>query len=647
MTKAAAGHSADSWRSLVAVGLVAGELTSVAIARYGGVAPAEAVDALDRARAAGVIDDDGAIVEPETAEELVAALSAPRRAEVHAAAARHLFVSEPDRLVEAIEHARAAGALAFSPDLVTLADTGGQVKLSVGDYDAARRLFELAIDLDATSDGATRGRRLLGLATALKNLGRIDEARETLTLVAQLAEIAGDASLLTSAAVTYAVPPTFDVGDHRAAALLQQADGGDLTVDDRIMVNAARGWVEMRILVGEDKEHTLTWVSRPEIGQPLTEKARRESEGRSDSARALAAVAWRATHRGPSHLPERLEMSTEALQLSQRLRLPVLQVEAALLLAIDGLEAGDRALFDRSVATAQWVAERDGNPRSRWRALTLATGAAFLSGDIDGAERLAAAAKDLGTRHRLPVWWGAFAYTQWILIALRDDPVELRSVLSPELEASLNNQDLLASMAFAYARVGDLESASRLARRALTQLDHEMSVLVTGTRLADAAVMVGDADLRRQVIDLLSPWAAHVAADGNGWWSDGPVALRLAELHAAEDDDATARRYADQGVAIARSVDDRRSLQRGLGLLDRLGRAPVVTAALPLSPRQIQVARLVAEGRTNSEIARQLNYSLSTVKADLAATLRELGLANRAQLASRAAGLGLVGADDT
>lgn len=59
------------------------------------------------------------------------------------------------------------------------------------------------------------------------------------------------------------------------------------------------------------------------------------------------------------------------------------------------------------------------------------------------------------------------------------------------------------------------------------------------------------------------------------------------------------------------------------------------TAALPgLTPREEEVASLVACGRTNRQIADALGISLPTVRSHVSACLDKQGLANRAELAA-------------
>ncbi|MGQ0576934.1 MAG: response regulator transcription factor, partial [Pseudonocardia sp.] len=54
----------------------------------------------------------------------------------------------------------------------------------------------------------------------------------------------------------------------------------------------------------------------------------------------------------------------------------------------------------------------------------------------------------------------------------------------------------------------------------------------------------------------------------------------------------------------------------------------------PLTPRQTEIAALVAAGHSNSEIARRLGLAVGTVERHLANTYRSAGLRSRAQLAA-------------
>lgn len=73
-------------------------------------------------------------------------------------------------------------------------------------------------------------------------------------------------------------------------------------------------------------------------------------------------------------------------------------------------------------------------------------------------------------------------------------------------------------------------------------------------------------------------------------------------------------------------------------LREERDRAPVES----LTPREVQVLCLMAEGKTNKEIAAQLAITERTVKFHVGAILGKLGVGNRTEAVRRAAQLGWV-----
>lgn len=69
---------------------------------------------------------------------------------------------------------------------------------------------------------------------------------------------------------------------------------------------------------------------------------------------------------------------------------------------------------------------------------------------------------------------------------------------------------------------------------------------------------------------------------------------------------------------------------------------PASIENLGLTPRQVDVLRLVAKGKPNKLICRELGLAERTVKAHLSAVFRALGVTSRTQAALAAARLGLV-----
>jgi NarL family two-component system response regulator YdfI len=82
-------------------------------------------------------------------------------------------------------------------------------------------------------------------------------------------------------------------------------------------------------------------------------------------------------------------------------------------------------------------------------------------------------------------------------------------------------------------------------------------------------------------------------------------------------------------------------LQRVLAYQQRAGQRPTAPAdAMPLTDRELEVLRAVAEGQQNKEIARRLDISERTVKAHLTSVYNKLGVDSRAAAIALAAQAG-------
>jgi DNA-binding CsgD family transcriptional regulator/tetratricopeptide (TPR) repeat protein len=114
----------------------------------------------------------------------------------------------------------------------------------------------------------------------------------------------------------------------------------------------------------------------------------------------------------------------------------------------------------------------------------------------------------------------------------------------------------------------------------------------------------------------------------------------LAEVLAATGD-------AD-GARVAREAATDAAQQLGaVPLLRRLGRSPApsttAVSSISLTPRESEILALVAEGRTNGEIGRQLFISTKTVSVHVSNILGKLGAAGRTEAAAIARRDGLLG----
>ena len=92
----------------------------------------------------------------------------------------------------------------------------------------------------------------------------------------------------------------------------------------------------------------------------------------------------------------------------------------------------------------------------------------------------------------------------------------------------------------------------------------------------------------------------------------------------------------DIAVALESNANDiRNAFLRGIvGERFCLGFSCVIEEKYAqLTPRQKDVLKLICNGKSNKEIARELNITLSTIKVHCAAIFKELGVTNRTQAA--------------
>ncbi|MFF2412432.1 LuxR C-terminal-related transcriptional regulator [Streptomyces sp. NPDC058092] len=119
-----------------------------------------------------------------------------------------------------------------------------------------------------------------------------------------------------------------------------------------------------------------------------------------------------------------------------------------------------------------------------------------------------------------------------------------------------------------------------------------------------------------------------------GTTTRGLYARAVAELASALLDagrPTQARSLLDEAVAVGRAAGGR-SVRRADEVAARFAAQPLTSRAR-LSPAQLRVALLAAEGRSNTAISVELSVSVRTVELHLTHTYRALGISGRADLA--------------
>jgi LuxR family maltose regulon positive regulatory protein len=118
------------------------------------------------------------------------------------------------------------------------------------------------------------------------------------------------------------------------------------------------------------------------------------------------------------------------------------------------------------------------------------------------------------------------------------------------------------------------------------------------------------------------------------WLDEGPVLQRLLADYVSHPGPAAPRAYAEHLLTAWAAGTSPPPAPPA-----RPGAAELVE---PLSPRELEVLRLVADGYNNQEAAAKLVVGVSTIKKHINAIFGKLGATHRAQAVARARGLGLL-----
>ncbi len=213
-----------------------------------------------------------------------------------------------------------------------------------------------------------------------------------------------------------------------------------------------------------------------------------------------------------------------------------------------------------------------------------------------------------------------------------------------------------ALLGVALLRAGDLGAAADAYQEALPDLRVAGNTLAVGRTIGDlAAIALARGDPGRAVqvceVELDRGSVASTTTASPAVWA--VLARARAALGQAELAGAAARR----ALEIATPAGDGPSARSAQATLDRIGplpgggpgdsRPPLHAGpgglVETLTTREIEVLRLVAVGRSNSQVATELFVTVGTVKSHLHTISGKLGAANRVEAVARGRDLGLLG----
>jgi DNA-binding CsgD family transcriptional regulator len=276
----------------------------------------------------------------------------------------------------------------------------------------------------------------------------------------------------------------------------------------------------------------------------------------------------------------------------------------------------------------------------------------LMRGDWTAAEQDARASLALGEHIGVSLCPALIALGR--LQTRRGDP-EAGATLAEAWERAAKTGELqrLAPTAAALAEhawlQGDLAGTAEAARRAYATAEDLGDAWARG-ELGFWLWRAGELD--EPPAGVSNPYARSIAGDAQGaaeaWTAMGFPYEAADALSEAEDGDARVRALAaldELGAARAAWNLRRRLRAAGVRRIPRGPRPASRAAPAGLTPRQLDVLALVAEGATNAEIAERLVIAPKTVDHHVSAVLAKLGVATRREAAAAAAALGVRGGD--
>jgi non-specific serine/threonine protein kinase len=307
------------------------------------------------------------------------------------------------------------------------------------------------------------------------------------------------------------------------------------------------------------------------------------------------------------------------------------------------LVQGDKASADAALTETEALAARLHDEHAAAYATHIRAYAALIDDDMAGATELFGAANEAFTTlgdHSGELW---SRYNLGLATALNGDYDRGREIL----RSSIVECEALGERFWRSWALWSLGAAEYLAGN-LAEADAACNeVLRLQRRLPDRAIVAFCLTVKSGVATAREQWRETCRIFGAAtavWQSLGTSPLRYSAFEENTKNDivlvterlgeadTTAEFTAGFQMSLAEAIDYALSVDlTGTGTARA---AEAVPEGMPLTARELEVARLVAQGMTNREIAGKLVIATRTVETHVAHTLTKLDLSNRVQLAA-------------
>ncbi|MBL7501281.1 AAA family ATPase [Frankia sp. CNm7] len=686
----AAGLSEPARRMLGAAAVLGEQFSVATIAAMVATSPLGCLPPLEEAAGAGLVvaadtPGDWRFAHALVCEAIEADTPAQERVRLHRSAAEALervYAEQiDDRLADIARH-WAAAALDDPAPAVAWARRAAAAALRSLAYEESARLYQVALDAGGpTIDQRLRCDLLIGLAGARWRARDMELCRATTTEAIALARRIGRADLIAEAAL--GVEPvgtmTWDLEVRRwCDEALAGLDPADLARRARLLARSAEASV---------------YLNDSAAAEEASREALALADGVDDPIVVIAALRSRQLCRsGPEHVDERGGIADRMTEIGRALRRPREEMWGRLWRIDTFWERGDLAAVTAELPRLGWCVDQVGGPIARWHLLVTRAALAGALGRYDEALEVSRVAYETLPAANHPTAFGVYSALLVVVAAhvghervAASQPPDLPTYLTPargearnapfrghlgtayQLVLAGRREDALA----VYLRAGPVDSwpppapywrvpirvlgsrvAVALGRRPDVERLYDpllaergrFAVGGAGTanylgpvelHLGQSAAFLGRLD--DAVVDLDAALAYCRAAGAAGFAVETACELAAALTRRAHPGDLDrARQLLDEAEQAAGQLGMDPWASRARDLLAAMPRAADARppAASPLSPREAEVAELVAGGLTNRQIAAKLFISERTAQTHVQHILTRLGFSSRTQIAT-------------
>ena len=505
--------------------------------------------ALDEARAARLVAESSAramryrFTHTLMRETVYGELSTARRVTLHrrvAEALESIYAGRLDDHLPALAHhyANAAIPAGASKKAVAFAcQAGDRALLQLAHHDAIR-FYQQALDLLEIAEGEqdlqARLDILIRMGEAQRRAGDATH-RETLISAGRLAHDLGDADAMARAALAnnrgmFAVIGAVD--EDRTAMLeaaLEAQGEADTPLRARLMANLAG-----EMVYAKDRD------LRYRLSAEALAMARRLGDPQTLAQTLLARIVaiW-----GPASVHDRLAATEELLDLAAQLDEPALVTPGSWHRFVAAMEAGEVAIADRCLDTAEQLADDLGQPTMRWLTMILRANRLLSVGLLKESEHVAAQAFELGRSAGHP---DAFLYYGIHVFNVRFESGNLSDIADDVIRIADANPGVLsirATLALLYGEIGELEKARTVFESVVEALDdvpQEASWPRAVTQAAMTCARLRDRERAAVLLELLAPYSRQMVCTGLSWAGsfDHYIGILVAVLGRYDEADA-------------------------------------------------------------------------------------------------------------